>query len=76
MDSYENDNDYKVEVDVHKRSDSFEIEKPLFSDNETDGLKKDGLTPTTPSKADYDSHYLTLSQVGFLEGVHSSSASP
>ena len=63
MDNYENDIEYKVEVDVHKRSDSFEIEKPLFSDNETDGFKKDGSTLSTPSKADYDSHYLTLSQV-------------
>ena len=75
MDNYENDLEYKSEVDVHKRSDSFEIEKPLFSDNETDRLNKDGTTPTTPSKADYDSHYLTLSQVGFFEEVHSSSVS-
>ena len=76
MDNFENDIEYKAEVDVHKRSDSFEIEKPLFSDNEVDGMRKDGMAPTTPSKADYDSHYLTLSQVRVMEGVNSSFVSP
>lgn len=75
MDIYDNDVENKTEVGVYKRSDSFEIEKPLFSDNESEGLRKDGISHPTPSKIGYESHYLTLNQVGFCTGLHSSFAS-
>lgn len=48
-----------------KRMDSFEIEKPLISSNDSDGDKKDSTTVDmmSPKKAEYDSRYLTLKQV-------------
>ena len=48
-----------------KRMDSFEIEKPLISSNDSDGDRKDSTTVDmmSPKKAEYDSRYLTLKQV-------------
>ena len=48
-----------------RRMSSFEIEKPFFSDNENDEVKKD---PTIvdlplPKNANYDSRFLNLKQV-------------
>ena len=48
-----------------RRMSSFEIEKPLFSDNENDEDKKDPTIVDIPiqKKANYDSKYLNLQQV-------------
>ena len=49
-----------------RRVDSFEIEKPFISDNESEDGKKDSSTVTMSSQAlaDYDARFLTLKQVG------------
>ena len=58
-------NDETLEKLGIKRVDSFEIEKPLFSDNESVDESKESVTvqSTRPSVAEYDSRYLTLKQV-------------
>ena len=65
MNSISNESEEKVETKEIKRVDSFEIEKPFISDNESDSGKKDGssIDMVSPSKAEYDSRFLTLSQV-------------
>lgn len=65
MQSITNESEEKVETKEIKRVDSFEIEKPFISDNESDNGRKDGssVDMVSPSKAEYDSRFLTLSQV-------------
>ena len=48
-----------------KRVDSFEIEKPFLSDNESVDENKEvvAVQGEKPSVAEYDSRYLTLKQV-------------
>ena len=43
MNSISNESEEKVETKEIKRVDSFEIEKPFISDNESDSGKKDGV---------------------------------
>lgn len=65
MSSVNNESEEKVETKEIKRMDSFEIEKPFISDNESDGGKKDAssVDMISSSRAEYDSRFLTLSQV-------------
>lgn len=65
MSSTQISNDETLEKLGIKRVDSFEIEKPLFSDNESVDESKESVTvqSTKPSVAEYDSRYLTLKQV-------------
>ena len=65
MSSTQISNDETLEKLGIKRVDSFEIEKPLFSDNESVDESKESVTvqSTRPSVAEYDSRYLTLKQV-------------
>ena len=58
-------NDGSLEDLGIKRMDSFEIEKPFLSDNESVDDNKEAVTvqSTKQSVAEYDSRYLTLKQV-------------
>ena len=60
-----------------RRVDSFDIEKPFISDNESEDGKKDSSTVTVSSQAlaDYDARFLTLKQVGTQSLCERSSAS-
>lgn len=60
-----------------RRVDSFEIEKPFISDNESEDGKKDSSTVTVSSQAlaDYDARFLTLKQVETQSLCERSSAS-
>ena len=77
MNSISNEREEKVETKEIKRVDSFEIEKPFISDNESDSGKKDGssINMVSPSKAEYDSRFLTLSQVSLSVPLKCSFAS-
>ena len=65
MSSTHINNDETLEKLGVKRVDSFEIEKPLFSDNESVDDNKESVVVQSakPSVAEYDSRYLTLKQV-------------
>lgn len=62
-------NDGSLEDLGIKRMDSFEIEKPFLSDNESVDDNKEAVTvqSTKQSVAEYDSRYLTLKQVPFFD---------
>ena len=62
-------NDGSLEDLGIKRMDSFEIEKPFLSDNESVDDNKEAVTvqSTKQSVAEYDSRYLTLKQVPLLD---------
>ena len=77
MQSISNESEEKVETKEIKRVDSFEIEKPFISDNESDNGRKDGssVDMVSPSKAEYDSRFLTLSQVSLSISIKHSFAS-
>ena len=65
----------KVEVEENKglaRMDSFEIEKPFISDNESvEETKEDTVVDKKmPVATEYDNRYLTLKQVEVLQRVN------
>ena len=63
MDNNTAEQEIKEEI---RRVDSFEIEKPFISDNESEDGKKESSTVAVSSQAlaDYDARFLTLKQVG------------